>query len=69
MLSHHYGVNGGELKKLDTRSFIFDFELLQDMSDPKFVDNLRTCFNKFVNALKDDTLVAGSSDNNNNNVQ
>ncbi len=60
MLSHHYGVNGGELKKLDTRSFIIDFELLRDMSDPQFVDNLRTCFNNFVNALKDDTPVAGS---------
>ncbi len=60
MLSHYYGVNGGELKRLDTKQIVFDYELLQHMANNEFVENLRTCFNKFVDVLKEEESTAGS---------
>ena len=60
MLSHYYGVNGGELKRLDTKQIVFDYELLQHMANNEFVENLRTCFNKFIDVLKEEESTAGS---------
>ncbi len=65
MLSHYYGVNGGELKRLDTKQIVFDYELLQHMANSEFVENLRTCFNKFVDVLKEEESTAGSYENKN----
>jgi hypothetical protein len=65
VLSHYYGVNGGELKRLDTKQIVFDYELLQHMANSEFVENLRTCFNKFVDVLKEEESTAGSYENKN----
>ncbi len=37
VISRQYGVNGADPKKIDTKSFIINFEIFQQMSDSSFI--------------------------------
>lgn len=50
-LSRLYGVNGGDPKRVDTKSIIFDFSILQHMQDPSFINNLKSKADDFLKEL------------------
>ncbi len=41
VISQQYEVNGADPKKIGTKSFIIDFEIFQQMSDPSFIKNVK----------------------------
>ena len=61
VLSHHYGVNGGELKRLDTKSLIIDLELLQTIADTTFIDHIQKSLDSFLQALKNEEKLKGNN--------
>jgi hypothetical protein len=52
VVSRQYGVNGGDPKKIDTKSIILDFDILEQMKDPSFIDNLKSKTALFIQELK-----------------
>lgn len=50
--TRQYGVNGGDLRKIDTRSILIDFDILEQMTDPEFITNLKAKSEQFVKELK-----------------
>jgi hypothetical protein len=51
VLSSYYGVNGGDLKKLDSKSLILDFTIMQEMANPSFLTNLKSKMDHFIQEL------------------
>ena len=51
VISRHYGVNGADPKKIDTKSLIFDFDIFQQMTDPSFITNLKEKTDSFLKKL------------------
>lgn len=48
---HHYGRDGRDSKKVDTKSVAIDFELFQNISTPDFTTNLLNTIDQFVKEL------------------
>jgi hypothetical protein len=51
VISRHYGVNGADPKKIDTKSVIFDFDIFQQLTDPSFVTNLKEKTDSFLQKI------------------
>jgi hypothetical protein len=49
VLYHLYGT--AEIKKVDTRSIPFDFNLIQQMTSPDFLQSYETELNNFIDSL------------------
>jgi len=42
VVSHHYGVNGGDRKRIDSKNIVLDFQVIRQMSDLTFIENLKS---------------------------
>ena len=51
MLLHHYGHDGRDVKKVDTKSIVFDFDFIQQMTNPSFIESLQSKIDLFVQHL------------------
>jgi hypothetical protein len=50
-MSHHYGRDGRESKKIDTKSIILDFELFKKFSHADFISTLNNSIFQFVDSI------------------
>jgi hypothetical protein len=50
-INHCYGANGRDLKRVDLKSLLFDFELFQVLTEISFVNHLKSKFDTFVSTL------------------
>ena len=55
VLSHHYGQDGRDIKKISSRGLILDFEFFQNLANETFQNKLKEQLSKFVNHLNDNT--------------
>lgn len=53
MLTHLYGTDGRDVKKLSTNGLTLDFEFFQKMSNESFIDQLKTNIQKFIQTLNE----------------
>ena len=53
VLSHHYGQDGRDIKKISSRGLILDFEFFQNLANETFQNKLKEQLSKFVNHLND----------------
>ena len=51
-MSQHYGVNGGDPKKLDSKHIVMDFEILQHLAKPTIISDIKSKLNLFVEQLQ-----------------
>jgi len=51
VLSRHYGVNGGDRKRIDSKNIILDFQVIKQMTDSVFVDTLKAKTEFFMKEL------------------
>ena len=51
VLSRHYGVNGGDRKRIDSKNIILDFQVIKQMTDSVFVDTLKSKTEFFMKEL------------------
>ena len=51
MVSHHYGVNGGDRKRIDSKNIVLDFQVIRQMSDLTFIENLKSKTEFFMKEL------------------
>ena len=53
VLSHHYGQDGRDIKKISTRGLLLDFEFFQSLANEDFQNKLKSQISKFVNHLNE----------------
>jgi len=51
VVSHHYGVNGGDRKRIDSKNIVLDFQVIRQMSDLAFIENLKSKTEFFMKEL------------------
>jgi hypothetical protein len=53
VLSHFYGKDGRDSKKIDTNSLILDFYLFQEFAKTNFITNVKQSLTNFVQSIND----------------
>jgi len=51
-MSQHYGANGGDPKKLDSKHIVIDFEILNHLAKPTVISDIQNKLNLFVEQLQ-----------------
>jgi hypothetical protein len=51
VVSRHYGVNGGDPKRIDSKNIILDFQVIKQMTDSAFIETLKSKTEFFTKEL------------------
>jgi hypothetical protein len=51
-MSQHYGANGGDPKKLDSKHIVMDFEILQHLAKRTVISDIQSKLDSFVEQLQ-----------------
>jgi hypothetical protein len=50
-ITHQYGREGRDTKKFDTKALLFDFEFLESLAQPQFIEQFRDKLVQFIDML------------------
>ena len=50
-IMHQYGREGRDTKKFDTKALLFDFEFLESLAQPQFIEQFRDKLVQFIDML------------------
>jgi hypothetical protein len=51
-MSQHYGANGGDPKKLDSKHIVMDFEILAHLAKKNVISDIQSKLDSFVEQLQ-----------------